>query len=84
MTVDDLGSIEVWPEHYQVYSVFIAMNTQWRTGMNGVTGLDYNALREVWDRTRTPEEDRDEIFYELQIMERAALEEIREQQSKSK
>ena len=58
------------------------MQTQWRyvSGMAGVmaTGLDYSALAEVWERTKTPEKDRDAIFRDLMIMESAAMEIINE------
>lgn len=54
-------------------NVFIAMSTQWRTGAAGPTGLDYGALREVWHRTRTPPGQRDEVFAQLQVIEREAL-----------
>jgi hypothetical protein len=57
--------------------VFIAMSTQWRTGMNGATGLDYCALPEIWRRTKTPPKDRDEVFNDLRTMEDAALETMR-------
>ena len=59
------------------------MRTQWRyvsCGMSGIvaTGLDYGALTEVWERTKTPEKDRDAIFRDLMIMESAAMEIINE------
>lgn len=54
------------------------MRTQWRyvSGMAGMiaTGLDYSALAEVWERTKTPKKDRDAIFSDLVIMEAAAME----------
>ena len=55
------------------------MGTQWRCGPGGAYGLDYGALPEVWRRTKTPIEDRDEVFAALQIMERAALDEMRKE-----
>lgn len=54
------------------------MRTQWRyvSGMAGMmaTGLDYSALAEVWERTKTPKKDRDSIFSDLVVMEAAAME----------
>lgn len=55
------------------------MATQWRVGMGGATGLDYGVLPEIWRRTKTPIEDRDEVFDDLRIMEDAALETMRKQ-----
>lgn len=65
--------VEVWPENWHPMRVFSAMSTQWRTGMNGATGLDYAVLPEIWRRTKTPPADRDDVFDCLQIMEVAAL-----------
>lgn len=47
--------------------------------MGGATGLDYGVLPEIWRRTKTPIEDRDEVFDDLRIMEDAALETMRKQ-----
>lgn len=35
---------EVWACNWPTVQLFIAMGTQWRSGMNGATGLDYAAL----------------------------------------
>ena len=36
--------VEVWPEHWPAYEMFCALQTQWRVGASGPTGLDYNVL----------------------------------------
>lgn len=41
--------------------------------MNGPTGLDYNVLPEIWKRMKVPKKDRDQVFDDLQEMERTAL-----------
>lgn len=69
----DLDAVQVWPDNLPAVTVFLAMSTQWRMGAVGPTGLDYGALREVWQRTRTPPSQRDEVFAQLQIIEREAL-----------
>lgn len=56
------------------------MATQWRLGYGGPTGLDYSALPEVWRRTKTPSEDRDDVFDALRVLEDAALEQMRKDQ----
>lgn len=58
-------------------NVFIAMMTQWRVGMSGPVGLDYNVLPEIWRRTKTPIQDRDAVFADLLILEGEALEQMR-------
>lgn len=75
MSLEDYGeeTIEIWPESLAAFNVFQAMSTQWRIGMNGPTGLDYNVLPEIWRRLRIPKKERDQTFEDLQEMERAAL-----------
>ena len=57
----------VWPEHMDVLDLFIRCATQWRTGGNGVVGLDYGvvlqmaSLYQIQDLTR--------VMEDLQIME---------------
>lgn len=65
--------VPVWPENRQAVIVFLTMRTQWRVGMAGRTGLDYSALPEVWRRTKTPLDDRDECFELLRVLEVAAI-----------
>lgn len=65
--------VAVWPENRQAVIVFMAMQTQWRTGMNGYTGLDYSALPEVWRVTGTRRTQRKDVFMNLRIIELAAL-----------
>lgn len=66
--------VQVWPENVQATATFITMGTQWRSGFSGYTGLDYSALPEVWRRTKVPPEERDAVFADLVVIERAALE----------
>lgn len=52
------------------------MQTQWRTGMSGVVGLDYTALESVLrllgvKRTRWPA-----LFDDVRVMELAAMKQI--------
>lgn len=52
------------------------MGTQWRTGMGGVSGLDYGVLREVMAFERVPKADRQDVYDCIRVMETAALSEI--------
>lgn len=36
--------VEIWQDNLDVFRLFKAMSTQWRTSMVSVTGLDYNCL----------------------------------------
>lgn len=84
MTVEEasIPPFDIWPDNLQAFNVFVSMLTQWRTGFNGPTGLDYSALPEVWRRTKTAPQDRDDVFDCLRVMEDAALEHIRASQKK--
>lgn len=70
---------EVWPEHADAYISFVNVSTQWQlAGMGGATGLNYSNVLLALDRMHRSktEEERDAIFLEIQVIERAALEEM--------
>lgn len=52
--------------------LWIDLQTQWRVGMSGATGLDYAAVWALINR-RIPRRRRDEVFSAVQSMERAVL-----------
>lgn len=54
------------------------MGTQWRVGMSGAIGLDYNALPVVMAMTGIPENERPAVFEDLRVMETAALKAMEE------
>ncbi|PHM50582.1 DUF1799 domain-containing protein [Xenorhabdus sp. KK7.4] len=63
--------VEVWPDVWDSYLVFSAMQTQWRVGMNGATGLDYSPLNQVMDYLNI--KDRATVFNDIRVMEIKAL-----------
>ncbi len=69
-----------WPENRQALLVFMALRTQWRTGMSGFTGLDYGVLPEIWRRLKVPPAERDDVFADLQVIEAGALDAIHEKE----
>jgi hypothetical protein len=73
--------VQLWPENYLSFQVFQSIKTQWRIGMNGATGLDYNVLSEMWRRFKVLPKDRDYLFFDIQVMENAALSQMRENQA---
>lgn len=73
----DIG-IEVWPENWRTVEVFIAMGTQWNVGMSGAIGLRYEALPTVLDAIGVAAADHADVFTGLRVMERAALEAMRD------
>jgi len=87
MTVEEASpEIEVWPDNAQSLNVFIAMSTQWRrAGQSGIAvGLDYSVLPEIWRLTKTPRDQRSEIFENLRVMEDAALTQMGKNAAKRK
>ncbi|WP_445083146.1 DUF1799 domain-containing protein [Candidatus Nitrotoga sp. M5] len=78
LTRDDIAGEEdeivwVWPEHEKALDLFNALVTQWRSGFNGATGLDYNVLPFLFELYSVEKAQQLARFDELQIMERAAL-----------
>ncbi|WP_041742284.1 DUF1799 domain-containing protein [Collimonas fungivorans] len=75
MTLEEASgdAVEIWPDNLLAVNVFIQMSTQWRTGMSGATGLDYNSLPVVMRLMGVPHSDRAETFECVRSMEDAAL-----------
>lgn len=73
----ETGPIEVWPENLPTVNAFIALGTQWRSGMTGPTGLDYSAIPVVLRLTAVPRSAWGEMFHDLRLMEEAALRAMR-------
>jgi hypothetical protein len=69
--------IEVWPDNWNAFEVFAALQTQWRSGMSGPTGLDYTALEPVMRLQGIKKRDRQDVFAGVRVMEVAALEVMR-------
>ena len=62
---------EVWEENWPVVEMFLRVQTQWRTTMNGVLGLDYGAL--AWLFMMYEVQDQRALLEDLQVMEAAAM-----------
>ena len=75
----DADTVLVWRENVMAVNLYLAVGTQWRVGgMGSATGLDYPAVFATMDRLLRGEtqERKDALFADLQVMERAALEEM--------
>lgn len=84
--MDWLGSQEpvfLWPENLLAWQCWMAVQTQWRVGMGGPTGLDYAGVRAFLDLAGLRKKDRLEVFAGLAAMERATLEVWAERSRKS-
>lgn len=71
----------VWPEHEEVVLVFLRCQTQWRTTMAGVMGLDYGVILQMLDLYAVS--NRLQVMEDLQVMEGRAKQLINEQSDKA-
>ncbi len=62
---------EVWQENWEAVVVFMRCQTQWRTTMSGLLGLDYTAV--AWVLKLYEVEDQRSMLEDLQVMEAAAM-----------
>ena len=65
------GDFEVWEKNWPVVEMFLRVQTQWRTTMSGVLGLDYTAV--AWVLKLYAVEDQRSMLEDLQVMEAAAM-----------
>jgi hypothetical protein len=72
----------IFPDNMQTVKVFSDMLTQWRVGPGGIVGLDYGVIPIIFRIRKIRREDREEIFDGLTVMERAAMDSIRQMTSK--
>lgn len=67
-------TFHLWPEHRRVLDLWFRVQTQWRVGMAGPTGLDYQGVEAAIRMSRLAGPRRVPVLLaDLQIMERAAL-----------
>ncbi len=62
---------EVWPENWQCLEIFLKLQTQWRTTQGVFVGLDYSAVKWIFDVYGV--EDHKEMLDSLMIIEWSAL-----------
>ena len=79
MTLEEASGppIAVWPDNWQAFKLFSSISTQWRAGMSGATGLDYNPLFHRMDRMKLTDPEYEELFSDVQTMEDEALKVMR-------
>lgn len=74
----------LWPEHEPALLLWAAVQTQWRTGMAGATGLDYAGVRASPAFVALQRRQRERVFADVCTMERAALTEWQEQRQRAR
>jgi hypothetical protein len=68
---EDSKHFEVLPENWESVQLFIRCQTQWRTSMAGLIGLDYGAVH--WLLRLYEVEDPRSVLEDLQLMEAGVL-----------
>lgn len=66
--------VYLWPDNLPAWGAWQAVQTQWRVGMGGATGLDYTGVRAWLDEQGSAGPERRELFAGIQACERATLE----------
>ena len=69
--------VDYWPDNGLSLVVFSQLSTQWRTGMNGATGLDYTAAVTLMELHSVDKAERLSLFSDLRVLEEEALRIIR-------
>jgi hypothetical protein len=64
---------ELWPENWPAFELFCSLSTQWRTGVGGRTGLDYNVLFRLLDDRQLERPEWQQLFRDVQFIEGEAL-----------
>ena len=65
--------IDVWEENWDSFILFSSLSTQWRTGMGGATGLDYNTIPVTASLLGYKKKQLKDMFSDIQVMENEAL-----------
>ena len=79
LKVEDYAEVvEVWPENWPSWCLWVEMGNQWRIGMAGIAGLDYTPLFLRMDRMNLDDERWNELFHDVRVCEAAALREMRQ------
>lgn len=71
------AEFEVHPDNWATVEMFLRLQTQWRSTMNGVIGLDYSAVQ--WLFRLYEVQDERALLEDLQTMEVAAMQAINKQ-----
>ncbi len=63
----------LWPCNVASWEHWNQVQTQWRAGMGGATGLDYAGVRAYLDEQSLPADDRAHVWACITACERATL-----------
>lgn len=63
----------LWPDNVPAWEAWLGVQTQWRVGMAGATGLDYAGVRAYLDEIGLDGDERSDVFAGIQACEREVL-----------
>lgn len=66
--------VYLWPCNVAAWGIWCDLQSQWRHGMGGPTGLDYAGVRAHLDELGLDGEERREVYACIRAAERATLE----------
>lgn len=66
--------VYLWPCNVQAWQCWCDLQTQWRVGVAGATGLDYAGVRAYLDEEGLAGDSRRDVVAGIRAAERAALE----------
>jgi hypothetical protein len=72
----------LWPDNVLAWNCWQGVQTQWRVGMGGATGLDYAGVRAFLDEQQLPADERRGVFSGIQACDRATLDVWAEQRER--
>jgi len=79
LNVDKLSNdFVVWHDAWPAIEIFAALDTQWRHGFDGITGLDYTAALRVIALYHPRRADQIQLFEDVKSLERGYLYAINE------
>lgn len=70
---EEPDSFGILPENIEALNWFLLMQTQWRVGMNGLTGMDYGVFLQWAKEEGVKRLDRVWLLGDLRMMEREFL-----------
>ena len=71
--MEEVNTIEVYPDNWYPFLLFDFLATQWRTSAGGVIGLDYNVIPLAFNMLEVEEDSRQDAVLGLRVMESTAI-----------
>lgn len=71
--MEEVNTIEVYPDNWDCFMLFNFLSTQWRTSSGGVVGLDYNVIPLGVKVLGIKEEDEVDVIEGMRVMESTAI-----------